>query len=288
MSTNPITIDADGHQVTGISSAAAGGDLPLIVALPGGSYTSRYFDVPGHSLLDTAAANGVEVVALDRPGYGSSEPLDEVTFAGNATVLDAAIGKLWDERGGNRPGVVVIAHSIGGAIAVHLAAGHPAWPLLGIAISGIHDTAPDVVLNAWDAMPPGPVDFGPEQRRMFFYGPDWTIEDDIVERADISAALVPLEELKEVVGGWTREASSLAAQVTVPVQYFAVEFESLWTTTPETVQAFAGYFTSAPYVDSQLLPGLGHDADHHRAGQAFQLRQLAFALQCAEGVRRPA
>ena len=115
--TEPVVIDAGGHRITGISSTTSNGNLPLIVALPGGSYTSHYFDVPGHSLFDTAAANGFDVVALDRPGYGGSEPLPEVTFAGNASVLDAAIGQLWDERGGDRPGAVVIAHSIGAAFA---------------------------------------------------------------------------------------------------------------------------------------------------------------------------
>ena len=289
MPTNPLALEVDGHRITGISNESGADDLPLIVALPGGSYTSAYFDVPGHSLLETGRVNGFEVIALDRPGYGGSDalPAGEVTFARNAEVLDAAIAQLWATRGRNRPGVVVIGHSMGGAIAIHIAASSPSWPLLGIAVSGIHDTAPEIVLSAWDAMPPGqPVDFGPEQRRMFFYGPDWTIESDIVARADISAALIPIEELQEVVGDWVRSASTLSAKVQVPVQYIAVEYERLWTITPESVNAFANYFSAAPFVDSSLMPGVGHDVDHHRAGRAFQLRQLAFAMQCAEAVNR--
>ena len=42
---------------------------PLVVALPGGTYTSLYFDVPGQSLLDNAQALGIAVIAVDRPGY---------------------------------------------------------------------------------------------------------------------------------------------------------------------------------------------------------------------------
>lgn len=45
-------------------------DLPLVVAVHGGGYTSAYFDVPGYSLLDRAAGLGVPVIAVDRPGYG--------------------------------------------------------------------------------------------------------------------------------------------------------------------------------------------------------------------------
>ena len=48
---------------------------PLVVAPPGGTYSSIYFDVPGPSLLDTAEAVGVPVVAVDRPGSrGSPRP----------------------------------------------------------------------------------------------------------------------------------------------------------------------------------------------------------------------
>ncbi len=290
MNRRTISVDANGRRVAGIATDARHTDGPLVVALHGGSYTSRYFDIPGHSLLDVAAANGVEVIALDRPEYGDSDPLaGEVSFQGNAEVLDAAIGQLWREHGADHPGVVLIAHSIGAAIAVHLAARQPAWPLIGIAISGIHDRAPEHVRNAWDSMPAGePVVFDQEQRRMFFYGPDWTIEPDIVARADASAAPIPLAELLEVVGGWTEAAPRLAAQVGVPVQYVAFEFESLWTIDRQSLDDFAGYFASAPVVDASLMFGTGHDADHHRTGRAFQLRQLAFALECAEGVARPA
>ena len=47
----------------------------VIVALHGGAATSAYFDAPNHprlSFLRTGAALGFTVIALDRPGYGSS------------------------------------------------------------------------------------------------------------------------------------------------------------------------------------------------------------------------
>jgi pimeloyl-ACP methyl ester carboxylesterase len=285
-----LSIDVDGHHVAGIATELPGSKHPLVVALHGGSYTSRYFDVSGHSLLDIATANGVDVIALDRPGYGSSTapPDGEVSFAANAEILDLAIAGLWSEHGHRYPGVVVIGHSIGAAITIHLAAGRPGWPLLGIALSGIHDVAPDHVRSAWDAMPADqPVVFTPEQRRMFFYGPDWTIEPDIVERAVGSTAAIPLAELLEVVGQWPESAAALASKVQVPVHYVAFEFEQLWTIDPETVRTFGAYFHSAPRIVTELMPGIGHVADHHRNGRAFQLRQLAFALDVAELRHRP-
>lgn len=290
MSRHPVSVSVEGHHVGGIATGFGGSERPLLIALHGGCYTSRYFDVPGHSLLDAATANGLDVWALDRPGYGASDPLpaDDTTFARSAELLDGAIAQLWEAHGHGYPGIVLIGHSIGAAITIHLAARAPAWPLAGISISGIHDVAPDHVRGAWAAMPAGqPVDLTPEQRRMFFYGPDWTIEPDIVARAEISAAPVPLAELLEVVGPWPGTAAGLAAQVTVPVQFLAFEFEQLWTIDPESVQTFAAYFEQAASVDGELLAGVGHDADHHRNGRAFQLRQLAFALDCAQRRRRP-
>jgi pimeloyl-ACP methyl ester carboxylesterase len=282
--TQSVSIDAGGFRIAGIAAGLGTAGGPLLVALHGGSYTSAYFDVPGHSLLQRAAVNGIAAIALDRPGYGGSAslPPEERTFERNAAILDAAIARLWDEHGGVCTGVVVVGHSIGGAIAIHLASRGPEWPLLGIAVSGIHDVAPAEVRGAWDAMPRGePVTFTPEQRRMFFYGPDWTIEPDIVQRAEISAAPVPLEELLEVVGRWPEEAARLAACVAVPVQYIAFEYERLWTIDAGTVRDFAAHFTAAPHVTSELMTGIGHDADHHRNSGAFHLRQLAFALDCA-------
>ena len=53
------------------------GDVPLIIAVHGGTYTSEYFDIPGHSLLDQAAALGIPIVAVDRPGYRGSSPVEQ-------------------------------------------------------------------------------------------------------------------------------------------------------------------------------------------------------------------
>lgn len=291
MSRTTLAVDADGLRVAGITAELDVSGGPLIVALHGGSYTSTYFDVPGHSLLTRAASNGIRVIALDRPCYGRSDALsaDNVTFEGSAKALDAAITRLWDDYRNHHTGVILVGHSIGGAICIHIASQAPDWPLLGIAVSGIHDVTPEQVRSAWDAMPAGqPVEFTPEQRRMFFYGPEWTIESDIVSRADASTAPIPAAELLEVVGRWPDQAAKLAAKVTVPVQYLAFEFERLWCIDADSVRSFAAYFTAAPLIVSELIPGIGHNADHHRNSQAFHLRQLAFALDCAQRTARPA
>src|SRR5579859_6342686 len=138
-----------GLRVTGIATGPGTQDTPLLVCLPGGSYTARYFDVPGFSLLGAAEANGFTAIALDRPGYGGSDPLraGERTFARNAEVLDEAVAALWTQYGPGHPGVVLISHSIGSAITIHVAARQPAWPLLGIALHGVNTLSPAHVVG---------------------------------------------------------------------------------------------------------------------------------------------
>ena len=63
---------AAGFSFTGRSNLAEvtprAGD-PVIIALHGGTYSSQYFDIPGHSLLDNATKQSIAVIAIDRPNY---------------------------------------------------------------------------------------------------------------------------------------------------------------------------------------------------------------------------
>jgi pimeloyl-ACP methyl ester carboxylesterase len=101
MSTPFTHTTADGREFTGRTNVgrdlAARSGAPLVIALHGGTYSSQYFDIPGHSLLDNASALGIPVIALDRPNYGGSSPLtseDSIIFA-NAEIIGDAIGSIW-------------------------------------------------------------------------------------------------------------------------------------------------------------------------------------------------
>lgn len=274
---HPIVLSTPSGTVSGLEEEGTPG-LPLLVAIPGGSYNSRYFDVPGHSLIEAAHAQGFPIVALDRPGYQGSDPLDEVTFAGNAVVLDAAIAELWKRYAATAPGVVLIGHSMGGAIAIHIASQKQDWPLLGISATSIHTDAPEQVTQAWNSMPPeASIPFAKEQRVQFMYGPEGSYDPAVVDAAEVSADLIPVAELLEVVGRWTTDFADLAPQVTVPVHYALAENESLWNSTDENVKRFGEAFTASPSVTTERVLGSGHNLDHHTNSAAFHSRQLDFA-----------
>jgi len=284
MTTTRIDFSVDGRKVAGLTAPGDAAGAPLIVALHGGGYGSGYFDVLGHSLLDLGEATGFPVFSLDRPGYGGSDPLPggRATFGDSAEALDAAIGALWTDHGEGRPGVVLLSHSIGSAIAVHIAARRSRWPLLGISLHGVGDRSPEHVISAWRAIPAdGPVELPAEQRRALLYGPAGTVDVEVVEAAKSSVEPLPREEMLEIVEDWPENVAELAAEVIVPVQYTLAEYDGLWVVDPSRVATFAGHFTSAPWVEARLQADAGHNLDHHRLSRALHLRQLAFAWECA-------
>jgi pimeloyl-ACP methyl ester carboxylesterase len=64
------------------------------------------------------AAAGWSAVALDLPGHGGSGPADSYRFADVARTMAAQLGAGWD---------LVVAHSLGGAIATALLAASPSF-----------------------------------------------------------------------------------------------------------------------------------------------------------------
>jgi len=266
-----------------LPDGAVAADTPLVIALHGGTYTSAYFDVPGYSLLAQAESLGIPVLAIDRPAYGGSTRVadSDSIILKNAEVLDHLIGELWDAFGAGTAGIVVIGHSIGGAVTTALAARHPSWPLLGIAMSGCLLQVPTESGAAWAALPeeylvemPGAI------KDFLMFGPDWTRSQNIPEASHVANSWVPKAELIDITSTWPAGVRSTAAQVTVPVHSRQGEFDQLWITDAQQVADYGAAFTAAPVVDARLFLGAGHCIDFHRGARAFQLEQLAFALAC--------
>jgi pimeloyl-ACP methyl ester carboxylesterase len=278
---------AQGMTFTGRGLAPGGSvaaDTPLVIALHGGTYTSAYFDVPGYSLLDRAASLGIPILAIDRPSYGRSTRVEETgsIILKNAEVLDHLIGELWDASGAGAAGIVLIGHSIGGAVTTALAARHPSWPLLGIALSGCLLQVPPESADAWAALPPEYlVDMPGEVKDFVMFGPDWTHSDAMPEASHVADSPVPKAELLDITSSWIDRVRSTAAQVTVPVHSRQGEFDHLWITDAQQVAEFGAAFTGAPLTDAQLFRNAGHCIDFHRGARAFQLEQLAFAIKCS-------
>ncbi|MGX9888725.1 alpha/beta hydrolase [Streptomyces sp. NPDC002276] len=277
MTANRIALNLGDTWITGIEEAGRPG-MPLLVCLPGGGYNASYFDVPGYSLMDAARREGFPVVSLDRPGYGGSTALKgEISFRRNAQALQEAITDLWRRHLPNAPGIVLVGHSVGGAIALHLAAGDRAWPLLGISVTGIHHES-QRSNEALKSAPPGSsMEFSREHLLRFMYGPEDTYDPGVLDIAKHTESPVPVAELVEVAGQWGTDFAGIAAKIEVPVHYGLAEHEGFWHSSDASVAAFGNAFTAAPSVTARRVLGSGHNIDHHYVGAAFHKEQLDFA-----------
>lgn len=273
----------DGGVITGLRVRAAngqGGRKPLVLAVHGGTYTGKYFDVPGHSLLERAAARGFDVIALDRPGYGGSTALPDAPdlIQKNAEYLVPRIPAILADFGRAGAPVFIIGHSIGGAIAVSMAALQPDWTLTGIAVSGVGLKTPPESAEAYAQFPQTYfVELPTPMKDQVMFGPASTQGPGMPEISHVANTHCPLNELKDITGGWQDRVASLAARVTVPVHTRQGEHEALWITSQELVDDFGALFTGAGQVDAALVKNAGHCIDFHKVGGAFQDSQLDFA-----------
>lgn len=273
----------DGGVITGLRVRAADGQgarKPLILAVHGGTYTGKYFDVPGHSLMERAAARGFDVIAIDRPGYGGSTALPDAPdlIQKNAEYLLPRVPALLSDFGRDGAPVFVIGHSIGGAITVSMAALQPDWNLSGIAVSGVGLKTPPESAAAYAQFPKTYfVELPTPMKDQVMFGPAETQGDGMPDASHVANTHCPLNELLDITGGWQGRVAHVASKVRVPVHTRQGEHEALWLTSPALVDDFAALFTGSGQVDAGLVKDAGHCIDYHRVGAAFQDSQLDFA-----------
>jgi pimeloyl-ACP methyl ester carboxylesterase len=282
-----VEFEVDGRTIAALTAGpAAVTDRPLIAALHGGTYTARYFDVAGSAqptFMDLAAAGGFPVASFDRPGYGASPALDPAdnTFDRHARLLADAIAQA--ARRVSAGSVFLVGHSIGGMIALMIAAGELDFTLVGASVTGMGAVIrPAGPAQALASLPEdATIDLPYDQRDQVMFGPAFTRSADGVAAAHASYAPVPVRELIQAPQWPDEHLPGLAPKVRVPVHNALAEFDALWDSTPANVEQFAKLLTAAPFVDASIARSTGHSIDHHTLGHALHLRQLAFAEECA-------
>jgi len=284
-----LRLEVDGQVLTSIlRRAPEGGGTTLVVALHGGTYTSRYFEVAapgGHGFLAQAAARGFSAVAIDRPGYGGSAaiPPAENTFARQAALLREAIASLVAEL--DASGVFLVGHSIGGMIGLDVAGGAGEFWLLGASLTGMGavmraDGPARAMGEAAFASELEVVDLPNELRDPVMFGPDWTYTPELLAAAHLTYAPAPVCELAEPPRWPGEHLEEVASAVAVPVQYVVGEFDAIWDSSTAAIGSFVDALGAAPLVDSGVARATGHSIDHHILGPALHARQLAFAEEC--------
>jgi pimeloyl-ACP methyl ester carboxylesterase len=283
MASRSVSIDAGNVQLSGRFLPATNGDQrALLVALHGGTYTSKYFDTPSSSLMEFCASLGYSILALDRPGYGTatSVPFDQLSFDGQVPILRQALAQIWDEYGQQSAGMFLIGHSIGGMIALLLAAEKPEH-LLGVNMTGSGGLYNEQTKVAFASLvsdePTVMMNIAIKLRAM--YGPEWSYPAEQAQydpQRDVPTAAIELAEAQR----WGERMPEVAAQVHVPVQFIVPEYDHIWRSDAEALSPVAAMFPAAPFVDVGVQRLAGHSVELHTLARAFYMKILAFVEEC--------
>ena len=266
----------------------------VVVALHGGAVTSAYYDSPvppRSSLLRAGAALGFTVIALDRPGYGAS-----AAYAGRMAAagdrVDLAYAAIEALAGGAcrgddpSPGadVFVVAHSMGCALALQMAADPRGAALLGLEIAGT-GRVPHADAAFMDSLtsggPPRP---GPAARpaRVTLRDALWNPARLYPPGAATALGYAPAPDYEGTdVHGWIGSFPALAARVRVPVHYTLGDHERVWSAGPEALARVASLFTASPRVVTAEQADAAHNLSLGWSALAYHLKVLSFAEECA-------
>lgn len=261
-------------------------DKPLLICIHGGGCNGKYFDLKGSSTAQAAQQRGFSVLLVNRPGYhGNAIPVSKSPISATASVIRSFIDEVRHRHSADQRCIVMIGHSIGGAIAVHLASGRGEWPLAGLAISGIGDESPPLIKSL--KIPSGAPTFQPpaEFTEALFFDPDRTLCWKAVSSLREATEPWLASEVIDVVEQWPDQWPALAAKVDIPVHLRLAEHERIWETGQAIVDRMSAKFVNSPEVDAALLVGGGHLYEVSKGGPKAIRAQLDFLEACAERLR---
>ena len=270
--------------VDGVPMSALVAEAPepkaVIVAIHGGGTTAIYFDCPGHpsfSLLRTGAAAGFTVVALDRPGYGSSAPYPEA-MARPEQRVNLAYGAVDRILGQGRrgAGLFVLGHSGGCELAMRMGADARGADLVGVELAGTgrhyHPAAREILKTATRERRPAGL-------RELLWHPERLYPHEVLNGATVHPEAPAYED--QMVSDWARQDfPSLAPAIRVPVQFSIAEYERVWQTDTSALTEITALFSGSPRFTVNRQPEAGHNISLGHTAADYHSKVFAFADEC--------
>jgi pimeloyl-ACP methyl ester carboxylesterase len=281
-SVQPRLVIVDGVPMSALV-AEAPSPRAVIVAIHGGGTTALYFDCPGHpelSLLRTGAQHGYTVVAIDRPGYGSSAAYPDAVAepAQRVRLAFGAVHRILGERP-RGAGLFLMAHSGGCELALRMATEGPAeqrTDLIGMELAGTgrhyHPAARDILKTATRERRPAGL-------RELLWHPTELYPPEMLSGATVYPGAPPYED--QMVSNWARQDfPALAPRVRIPVQFSVAEHEKVWLADQPAQAEIASMFANAPRFQFNEQPGAGHNISVGHTAAAYHSTVFAFADEC--------
>lgn len=289
---------SDGKVVSGLhclpaSESSNQTPTPLIVALHGGTYTSKYYDVDDrHTASIPSNALSVPFIAINRPGYDGSTAFpsipegssyaEESGFWLHLHVLPA----LWSKYGvpNDCSCIVLHAHSLGTfcgifAVTLHTKDATKPYPLGGISMSGFGSQPTD--------SPVPPQDFGtmpiviPNEMKDKMMLQEGHADPGIYKYTDALNHSMSVEEMASAGTFWFPTWRDLAASIVVPVMIGFAGHDLMWNGTKEHLLEFTSAFTASERVDGSVITGAPHNLEMSYWARGWYARCFGFALECA-------
>jgi pimeloyl-ACP methyl ester carboxylesterase len=254
----------------------------VVVAFHGGASTAAYFDCPGHprlSLLRLGAELGYTMIALDRPGYGSSAPYPDAMADPDQRVALAygVVDKLASARGA---GLFLLGHSAGCELAVRMAVDERAADaaLIGLELAGTGAQYSDA---AAEMMKTASTSHRPTGLRDLLWQPAHLYPPDVLSGMTNSVSGAGYEV--DMTGNWPRQDfPALAPRIAVPVQFSVAEYERVWQSDPQTLAQIGAMFTASPRFVLNEQIGTGHNISLSHSAAAYHLKVMSFVEECIE------
>jgi pimeloyl-ACP methyl ester carboxylesterase len=271
-----------------MSGLMAEADNPraVIVALHGGGTTSAYFDCPGRprlSLLRSGPTVGFTVLALDRPGYGTSALYPQAVALPEQRIelVFAAINRMLGDapRGA---GVFLLAHSAGCELALRMAADETRRAeLLGLSMAGTgQHYHPSFRAQLTLATLPN----RPAGLRELLWEPAHLYPADVVDGLPKTPLTPPYEVAQ--VEDWPEEFERLAARVRIPVLFSVAEHENIWQSDKGAVAQIAAMFSATAWCSTHRQRRSGHNLSLGWTAAAYHMRVFSFAEECVTARER--
>ena len=277
---------------------------PLLIAVPGGSFTSDYFDADdNHSLRAVCESIGIPAIALNRPGYDATPPPTGLDKSANSFIQksgrwlhELSLPAIWDSYADvlEVSSIVLYGHSIGAAVCVVAAAEYEkeagVYKLSGLALGGI---GCQPVVNDFNVMfeeernsesvgPLRRLKFPTDAMENFMLGNDSsTYDTSIVSQLGRIQHDIYLQELYDIEFLWPGYWTSYARSIKIPVLYNAGELDLLWHINEVTVRKFGEAFEQSTSVSLVLSRKTAHTIELSHQAHGYYVRLMGFAIECA-------
>ncbi|WYZ46165.1 hypothetical protein EsH8_IX_000390 [Colletotrichum jinshuiense] len=292
----------DGKTVSGLHSIPPAADKaadraayrPLIVGLHGASYSSAYFDVDSYSAKHISVAMGVPFIAIDRPGYEYTSPIESIPEESSfyeewGTFLHRSIlPALWVEFAvpNGCSSISLHCHSMGTpgacvAAALHAEEASPTYPLAAVSLSGFGNAVANVATEETTppANPPPTISL-PYHVKDAIMIPPGTADPSVYTHTARLDRPMPYREQADLRRKWLETwHEKFAGKIQVPVLIALAEQDKFFLARDKDVQEYAAAFTGSQRVEGSVIPGAPHNLEMSYWSQGWYARAFGFALE---------